>query len=458
MKTHHYIFLSTITFIVLFYNENVGLNLGILGVLYSVLTLIKTPERNRSRVFFLLFATSILSSFAFAWFGDISSFLALVVSLLLLSFRSKNRRMKSLFLIPVFVINFFTFICRVFSFNDWLPKTENSGFGKKIFAFVLIPFFFVAVFFGIYAMGSDHFASLFTDYELDINLWQVLSLGALGFFIAFNFFNFVVEKQFYKQNHFLDNDFKKGDTIQKQTFSFLDLESERMGGVISLVCLNILLIFFIITYNYEQFYEAVKSPNQLSEETHERVNSIILSIILVILVMMFFFKSAFNFDSKAGLLRLLAKVWLFLNTVLIFSAMVTNTEYITSYGFTYKRLGVYAFLLLSLIGLILTFYKIQFKKKNAFLFNSMSWCFYGMVLVCSYINWGGIITSQNMKRSDFAINYHLNTISFSEKYLLKYAEEKKNSELKKEVLEKVKAEKSSTVLSKIIYYETIKTK
>ncbi|WP_435526036.1 hypothetical protein [Chryseobacterium indoltheticum] len=29
MKTHHYIFLSTIAFIVLFYNENVGLNLGI---------------------------------------------------------------------------------------------------------------------------------------------------------------------------------------------------------------------------------------------------------------------------------------------------------------------------------------------------------------------------------------------------------------------------------------------
>ncbi|MBD3905827.1 DUF4173 domain-containing protein [Chryseobacterium sp. Ch-15] len=458
MKTHHYIFLSTITFVVLFYNENVGLNLGILGVLYSVLTLIKTSERNRSKTFFLLFATSILSSITFAWFGDFSSFLALVVSLLLLSFRSKNKRMKSLFLIPVFVVNFFTFICRVFSFNDWLPKTENSGFGKKIFAFVLIPFLFVAIFFGIYATGSDHFASLFTDYELDINLWQVLSLGALGFFIAFNFFNFVVEKQFYKQNHFLDNDFKKGDTIQKQTFSFLDLESERMGGVISLVCLNILLIFFIITYNYEQFYEAVKSPNQLSAETHERVNAVIMSIVMAILVIMFYFKSNFNFDSKAGSLKIVAKIWIFLNAVLVFSAMLKNTEYITSYGFTYKRLGVYAFLLLSLIGLILTFYKIQFKKKNAFLFNSMSWCFYGMVLVCSYINWGGIITSQNMKRSDFAINYHLNTISFSEKYLLKYAEEKKNSELKKEALEKIKGEKSATVLSKIIYYETIKTK
>lgn len=126
MKTHHYIFLSTIAFIVLFYNEDVGLNLGILGVLYSVLTLIKTPERNRSKTFFLLFAAGISSSIAFAWFADFSSFLALVVSLLLLSFRSRNRRMKSLFLVPVFVINFFTFICRVFSFGDWLPKKKHS--------------------------------------------------------------------------------------------------------------------------------------------------------------------------------------------------------------------------------------------------------------------------------------------------------------------------------------------
>jgi len=455
MKTHHYIFLSTIAFIVLFYNENVGLNLGILGVLYSVLTLIKTPERNRSKTFFLLFAAGILSSIAFAWYADFSSFLALVVSLLLLSFWSRNKRMKSLFLVPVFVINFFTFICRVFSFGDWLPKKNIPNLFQKIFAFVIVPLIFVLVFFGIYAGVSDHFAGVFNEYEFDFDFWQIFRLSIFGFFIAFNFWNFAVEKFLYKQHHFLDNNFQKNEQTPKSTFSFLDLDTERMSGVISLVLLNILLVFFIVIYNYEQFYEVTKTPNQLSEETHERVVSLIFSIIMVILVMMFYFKSAFNFDSKSRLLRLLAKVWLFLNVVLIFSAMLTNTEYITSYGFTYKRLGVYAFLLLSLIGLILTFYKIQFKKKNAFLFNSMSWCFYGMVLVCSFINWGGIITSQNMKRPDFVVDYHINSINFNEKYLLKYAEEKKDVDLKKKVLEKTKLGISPTFLSKILYYETI---
>lgn len=433
-----------------------GLNLGILGVLYSALTLIKTPERNRSRTFLLLFAAGILSSFAFAWFGDFASFAALTISLLLLSFRSKNRRMKILFIIPVFVVNFFTFICRFFSFQDWLPKYNVSGLWKKILAFVFIPFVLVAAFFGIYALGSDHFAGLFTNYELDVNLWQIICLSVLGFFIAFNYWNFAVEKFLYKQNHILDNNFQVKDKIQKPTYSFLDLDTERMSGIISLISLNILLVFFIVTYNYEQFYENVKTPSQLSEETHERVNSVILSIVMAILVIMFYFKSNFNFDSKAGSLKIFAKIWIFLNAVLVISAMLKNTEYILNYGLTYKRLGVYAFLFLALIGLVLTFIKIKFKKTNAFLFNNMSWYFYGIILACSFINWGGIVTSQNMKRNDFDAAYHVKDTNFSEKYLLKYADQKRDRALKKEILDRISSKKSETFLSKVFYYETIK--
>jgi hypothetical protein len=84
---------------------------------------------------------------------------------------------------------------------------------------------------------------------------------------------------------------------------------------------------------------------------------------MAILVIMFYFKSDFNFDPKAGLMKILAKIWIFLNAVLVLSAAVKNYEYIISYGFTYKRLGVFAFLLLSLVGLALTFLKIQKKKE-----------------------------------------------------------------------------------------------
>jgi hypothetical protein len=455
MKTHHYIFLTAILFVIVFYDQDIGLNLGILGIIYAILTLFKTPEKNKTKTLYILFATSILSSIAFAWYGDFPSFIAVVSSLLLLGYKSKNRRLKILFLIPVFIINCCTSFCRFFSFDEWLPKKNIPGLWQKTFAFILIPLVLVSVFYGIYSAGSDHFAAIFTDYELDINVWQVFCLFVLGFFIAFNYWNYAVEKIIYKNNHFLDNDFQQDSRIPKATYSFLDLSAERMSGVISFILLNILLIFFIITYNYEQFYEAIKTPVQLSEETHERVNAVIMSIIMAILVIMFYFKSGFNFDLKAGLLKILAKIWICLNVILVISAAVKNYEYIVNYGCTYKRLGVFAFLILSIVGLVLTYLKIQQKKRNIFLVNTMVWYFYGTILVCSYFNWGGFITSQNMKRKDFVVNYHLNSINFSEKALLKYADEKNDHKLKKTLQTKVKKETSKTFLSKIIYYQTI---
>ncbi|GAA4158213.1 hypothetical protein GCM10022217_19110 [Chryseobacterium ginsenosidimutans] len=458
MKTHHYIFLTTILFVIVFYNQNVGLNLGIIGIIYSILTLFRTPAKNRTRTFLFLFVTSILSSIAFAWYGDFPSFLAIASSILLLGYRSRNRRMKILLLIPVFVINCFTSICRFFSFDEWLPKKDVPGLWQKTLAFVLIPLILISVFFGIYSAGSDHFANLFTNFEFDINFWQLLAMIVLGFFIAFNYWNYAVEKFIYKNNHILNNDFQEKDKIQKSTYSFLDLDAERMSGVISFFALNVLLIFFIITYNYEQFYEAIKTPVQLSEETHERVNAVIMSIVMAILVIMFYFKSNFNFDPKAGLMKILVKIWIFLNAVLVISAMVKNSEYIINYGFTYKRLGVFAFLILSLIGLVMTFIKIQTKKRNIFLFNTMVWYVYGTILICSYVNWGGIITSENMKRKDFALNYHKTGINFSEKALLKYAEEKHDEKLKAEILNlgRVKFQKNEKFLSKVLFYQTIK--
>ena len=46
MKTHQLILLTTALFITLFYGENLGLNFGILGLGYALLTFFKTPDRN----------------------------------------------------------------------------------------------------------------------------------------------------------------------------------------------------------------------------------------------------------------------------------------------------------------------------------------------------------------------------------------------------------------------------
>lgn len=147
MKTHHYILITALLFVLVFYDQDLGLNLGILSIIYAVLTLFKTPEKNKTKTFYILFATSILSSIAFAWYGDFASFLAVVSSLLLLGYKARNRKMNILFLIPVFIVNGCTSICRIFSFDQWLPKRNVSGLWQKTLAFILIPLVLVSVFF-----------------------------------------------------------------------------------------------------------------------------------------------------------------------------------------------------------------------------------------------------------------------------------------------------------------------
>jgi len=451
MKTYHLILLTTVLFVVLFYGETLAINLGILGVVYAVFTSFTAPKKNKTQTFYILFATSILSSLAFAWYRDFPSLLAVVASLLLLGFKSKTRKLKSLFIIPVFITNFFMFICRFFSFEKWLPKFNTSGMLQKTIAIIFIPAVFIIVFFCIYTYGSNHFATLFENIEFDFNFLDFFGLAILGFFIAFNFWNFSVERFIYKQNHYLGNTFSAQQRSQKASFSFMTFDLERTSGIITFLVLNVMLLFFIFTYNYEQFYEIPKTPSQLSDETHERVIAVIFSIVMAIAVIMFYFKGAFNFDTNAGILKTLAKIWVILNAVLIFSAIAKNTEYVQELGLTYKRLGVYAFLILSIIGLVITFMKIQKQKTNAFLFNQMMWYFYGMILVCSYFNWGGMATQYNIQNHKGNFEF-LHSLHYNDEIL----ENAFPKEMKTKInYDRVESDKA-TFLSRILYYESIK--
>ena len=132
MKKHHLIFITVLAVIVLFYKEYVALNLGIFGIFLSILTFTQTKSELRDRTFLTLFVTSIFSSFAFAWFGDEVSFLAVFVSLFLLRFRGTYPKLKPFLYIEVLLINLFSFLGRVFNIEQWYEKPkEGKSFAKK---------------------------------------------------------------------------------------------------------------------------------------------------------------------------------------------------------------------------------------------------------------------------------------------------------------------------------------
>ncbi|RRQ46698.1 DUF4173 domain-containing protein [Chryseobacterium sp. SC28] len=453
MKKQHLIFVTVLAFVILFYREYIALNLGILGIFLSILTYSQTDKKLRDRPFLLLFVTSLFSSFAFAWFGDAVSFVAVFSSVFLLRFRGTYPELKPLLYLEILLINLFTFVGSVFKIDQWYEGSKEKKIVKKLLTFVLIPGLFTVVFFFIYAHGSEHFANLFNN--VDFQPLTFIVIAIIGLYFAFIFWNFKVHQFIFRQNQCLEDDFSGEINLTKPTFGFLDVDSERMSGLITFSALNILLSIFLVTYNYEQFFEVSKSASSLSAETHERVNAVIVSIAMAILVILFYFKNRFNFDRQAKTLKVSVQIWMILNALLLVSASLKNSEYIINFGLTYKRLGVYAFLAMALIGLIFTFIKIQKRKTNAFLFNKMFWAAYGLILVCSYINWGEIITQNNIERKDFDLNFHRNCINYNEKVLLDYAGKTDNLAMKKQISQRIESYQKESFLSKILYYESI---
>lgn len=460
MKKLHFILASSLVFTLLFYNEDLGLNWAIFGMMQTALICYFFQEKLTSRLHLILVVTSVLSCFAFAWYGDFPSFFALALSIIFLQFKTQEPKLKLLQAFPLIIINGIASLVRIFMFSQYLPKRKvNNSFAKKLIAYFVIPVLFLGLFLIVYSFGSDHFSSLFTDYYIDIDAWQVFVLSALGFFISFNFWNYWIPEVCYEKNDLLDNDFKEEAKTQNQnSFSFLDIDFERRSGEITLFLLNVLLLVFIATYNYEQFFEVVQKSN-LSSDTHERVNAVIFSTIMAVGVLLFYFKGGFNFDEKAMNLKKLAKIWILLNGILILSAIIKNSEYVSFFGLTYKRLGVYAFLILAIIGLVISFVKITMQKTNAFLFNQMIWYCYGTILLCSFVNWGNLITHYNISVNKGVEQRFLSSLNFNHKayydYFKLHPEEMEDKGNHKEGY--AARVQNETILSKTLYFEFLDT-
>jgi hypothetical protein len=461
MKKLHFILASTLVFTLLFYNEDLGLNWALFGIVQIGLICYFFQEKFTSRIHLLLVVASVLSCFAFAWYGDFPSFCAMSLSIIFLQFKTQEPKLKLLQAFPLVLFNGITSLGRIFMFSQYLPKRRiNNGLIKKLIAYFVIPLLFLGLFLVVYSFASDHFLSLFTGYYLDIDVWQAIVISALGFFISFTFWNYWIPEICYEKNSLLDNNFDDVDKIQnKNSFSFLDIDFERRSGEITFFLLNALLLVFIVTYNYEQFFEVVKKSS-LSSDTHERVNAVILSIIMAVGVILFYFKGGFNFDEKAIYLKKLAKIWIVLNGILILCTIIKNTEYVSFYGLTYKRLGVFAFLILAIIGLIVSYLKIAKQKTNAFLFNQMMWGFYGIVLLTSFVNWGAIITYYNIEVNKGVEPVFLSGLNFNDEMRRKFIQENKlDGQYNEMIREKeILKNQEGSFLSKALYYEFVNTK
>lgn len=454
MKKHILIFLSTLIFVVLFYNQDLGLNLSIFALVLMAFNFIQKQELIKDKKAVFLALLVLFCSISNAWLTSFVTFLAVIVSSFVLRYYCENPKLRLLAQAIIFIANWFAFVVQFFQFNSWFEakQGDKAKLFVKLFSYVILPFLILIVFFGIYVSTSDTLLAWYQRYELDFNFFIVL-VAIFGFYISFVFWNTKVYEIFEALNSHLKNNFSVNSKNKKaQTFDFLPIEFEMRSGIITLICLNFMLLFFIIVFNTEHFQNPIIKLNEYSSRIHEQIYSIIGSIILAMLVILFYFKGALNFIKQNNFLVIGAKIWIILNILLVLTAVYQNTIYVLNLGLTYKRLGVYMFLILCLYGLYFTFIKIKLKKTNFYLIDKMTWGFFYTLILCSIFNWGSLITSFNLTFKETDLDYLIYGLDGNEFQLIEHFSKNKLV-LPEYVEDKINFQKKKSFLSSQLYYK-----
>lgn len=403
-----------LVFDLLFYNQSLGLNLSIFSIIIWIFIYSGRKKKYKDNLFWLLSLSFFISCLSFAWYADFLSFSAVFLSLFVTGIYAQYQKLNFIIYPVIALINGITFPIRFFYFKYWLPVSNGKGGWQKWLSLGIIPAIFVTLFFSVYTTGSTLFNAFYEKIFFNINLPQVIGLTCLSFFLLFNLWFLYIPRILVKLNYGLQNDFpEKPVKSIVPSFSFTDKNMERKGGEITLFLLNILLLIFLLSYNYEQFFTRVEEGN-LSNEIHQRIATVITSIVLAIGIILFYFKSKFNFGPSASLLKKLSYTWIILNALLVISALVKNGEYILAFGLTFKRISVFIFLILCLTGLYFTALKIKGKKTNTHLFSKMACTFYISLILFAPINFSWIVTSYNINFNKAADTGYLKSLDYNE--------------------------------------------
>lgn len=420
----------------LFYQEEMGLN----TILFSVPILITALAKHRHKAPYAL-EVSITAAAAFlaalAVVGNASVLAKVMYWISLLAFLGFIQHQYLRF-IP------FAFSAALSSLA-LLPKSLYQSWSRHIegtttihqlsrqILRLLVPlglfFFFLLIYYLANAKFGEIIDNILAKFSgpsvLQFNLSQIL-LFILGFALFGAAFVISPSNRFFSS---LQQKFglKLVRTRQKRWFVFsfnpLVLKNRFKIGLLSLSMLNGLLFLVNLT---DLFYVWLSRRQlgavELSQYVHEGTYLLIFAILLAAVVVLVIFRKNLNFYPNNEGLKQLAYIWIGQNIFMVFSVGHRNLQYLSAYGLTHKRIGVFIFLLIVTVGLVSLYLKIRDRKSIYFLLHRNSWSVFTILLVASLINWNLLITRINLHANfiqHLDIHYLVVKLPTQNAYLLK---------------------------------------
>ncbi len=397
--TDKLILISGLAYGILFYQQDFGANFLIYSIIQLIGIFLISEKEKRNQNWWLSFAGVALAATGVFLNGSFLAVFANIVSLFILASLTVESRSSVVVSIIQSIYSLFTGMAFIIIgiadkvMNKSGIKSKSRGFKNSII--FLVSSVVAIVFFALYRNANPAFKE-FTN-QIDLSF---ISMGWIGFTLLGYYFVY----QMYKHNRIeqlTEYDVNAADSISPSSKptkmeGMMSVDSEVRWAKTLLIMLNSLLVLVLVvdTSYFSGLYK-LSSEVSHSAAVHQGIDALIFSIVLAVAIILFFFKGRLNFISNNNTVKYLALAWVVQNVVLVLFTGLKNVEYVQEYFLTYKRIGVFVYLLCCIVGLVYTFLKIYDVKSNWFLVRRVGWSLYALSIFTPLVNWDAFIINYN---------------------------------------------------------------
>lgn len=409
-----FVIVGSLLFNFLFWHEKIAVNATLFFIFVIIaITHFYSKAWHNKRVKWLLLA-AIFSLTMVIWHNTALSKLAFITALFLMAAYSQYTHNSLLYASGSVLQSFLFFFPSFFNSVKSLGfiRKRKTGIGKKI-TLAIFPVLILIVFLTFYLSANKVFADLLERIVIKFQLvfchlfdWiepQRLLFLCFGLWICggllVRYLKAPLEKKEADKTDFLvrkkKTKYAKGFVAEfpkvflgKFATRTMALKNEYISGIICLALLNILLLLVNTTDILYVWFSFKYTPDMdLTKFVHEGAELLVASIMSAMLVVLFFFRGNLNFFSKNKYLKIVAYIWIAQNAILAASVCVRNIYYIQHWGLAYKRVGLFIYIFLVIIGLISIVIKIQKRKSSYYLWRVNAMIAFAVLILSCCVDW-----------------------------------------------------------------------
>lgn len=427
MNIHIKSILAALMFSLLLYSKTMGINLVILSLVTITFVLLEHKGQKETIKYALAYLFTSLMVFL-----DPTNFKIFIHVLAFLIYIGKTIAPKNSLYLSWFIGLTNMVLASIHQLNSSLKKEEPksttiSSKTKTILKALSIAIGLIILFSLLYQKSNPVFSSLISAINFDFLSFPWLLFTVFGYFIFLH-----ILRPYYPET-LITLDTEQSNILKRSTPNFSLEQSKKLAeeytlGSIIFIALNSLLFIFLIT-DFIYLIDANTSTNsEYSKSVHQGVYALLLSIICAIAIILYFFRGDLNFYTKSQNIKILCYSWIVMNLLLVLFTWYKNYMYVATLGLTYKRIGVFVYLLCILAGLCTTYLKVSKTKSFIYLIRSNLAVIFAVLFVSATIPWDKSITYYNLKNIDNVdIQYLIDLGDTNSIQLKKYSEEKKET-------------------------------